>query len=260
MKVFRLSADARQRFDKRAEDGPGFHISRLDGEPVLVVFSFVVLSFDTRADEPLEMSLPPWLAEGATDFELIRGRFDEWLKRLTEVSVSPTEPEDIWLARQELYRRPRGFVLFTPILVWPSKLAPPAPLPLGYGHLPFSSQAKPGDVFYRNEAFPRSGRIDQQAKRIVSGTFAVPISEIRLVPTEFSAVARYALPSIFPVCFRWELRPPAKTLMKCGSVIPYFGQSAEASKFTLQSASRIVARLRTPSICRRFKLKIFLNS
>jgi hypothetical protein len=79
---------------------------------------------------------------------------------------------------------------------------PPAPPPVVYGRLSFAGLAGPQDKFYRYESFPTSKRINRRTRQIAPGTFASPASELALIPRGFAAVARYALPSLFPA--RWR--------------------------------------------------------
>lgn len=55
--------------------------------------------------------------------------------------------------------------------------------------------------------------------------YAAPMSDLPLVPTGLSAVSRYALPSLLPARWRYELRPPAGTKMRYGASVPLYGQS-----------------------------------
>jgi hypothetical protein len=100
--------------------------------------------------------------------------------------------------------------------------APPSPAP--YGHLPFTVNTGSQDVFYRWEPYPVSRRVRQASRSVLPNTYAAPQSETPYVPTGFSAVARYALPSLFPACWRWEIQPKPTTI-RCGASVPMYGQS-----------------------------------
>jgi hypothetical protein len=101
---------------------------------------------------------------------------------------------------------------------------PPAP-PSIYGHVPFHRLSTPNAVFYRCEPWPTSRRIQRHGQLIAPGTFAIPASELPLVPTGFAAVGRYALPFLPPACFRWELQPMSGTPFQCGASVPLYGQA-----------------------------------
>jgi len=52
-----------------------------------------------------------------------------------------------------------------------------------------------------------------------------PTTDLLLVPSGLAAVARYALPSLLPARWRYELRPAAGTPIRYGATIPAYGQS-----------------------------------
>jgi hypothetical protein len=85
----------------------------------------------------------------------------------------------------------------------------------------------PETVIYRWEACPTSLRIDFKANppTIAQDTYAAPASEVPFALTGFAAVARFALPSLKPACFRYELQPVAGTTIECGAAVPLYGQS-----------------------------------
>jgi hypothetical protein len=93
------------------------------------------------------------------------------------------------------------------------------------GHLPFQDVTTAWDIYYRFEAWPTSRRIDLVNRTIAPSTFASPSSELPFLPTGFAAVARNALPSLFPAVFRYELGPVAGATLLCGAVVPMFGMS-----------------------------------
>jgi hypothetical protein len=76
------------------------------------------------------------------------------------------------------------------------------------GHLPFKATTYPETVIYRWEAYPTSLRIDVKANppTIAADTYAAPASEVPFAQTGFAAVAVFALPSLKPACFRYELQ------------------------------------------------------
>ena len=85
------------------------------------------------------------------------------------------------------------------------------------------------DVFFRYEAFPTSLRIDQVNQKVTKpDTYATPFSERDFTPTGLSAVGRFALPSLDPHRWRWELQPVANTHVYYGASVPLYGQSGGA--------------------------------
>ncbi len=103
-----------------------------------------------------------------------------------------------------------------------------------YGHLPHQARCDGSDVFYRYEAFPTSLRIDQVNQKVTKpDTYAAPFSEKDFTPTGLSAVGRFALPSLDPHRWRWELQPVAHTLVYYGASVPLYGQAGGAVEVML---------------------------
>ena len=104
--------------------------------------------------------------------------------------------------------------------------APPNP-PVIFGHLPFKATTLANSVIYRWEAYPTSRRINRSTNppQIAKDTYAAPASELPFALTGFAAVARFALPSLLPACYRYELQPNAGTAIECGASVPLYGQS-----------------------------------
>ena len=103
--------------------------------------------------------------------------------------------------------------------------SPPVPPSVIYGHLPFTGQTDPNEVFYRCEHWPTSRSINVATGQVAANTFAFPASELSFVPTGFAAVGRYALPNLVPACRRYEIRPPTGTPVRCGASVPLYGQA-----------------------------------
>jgi len=53
-------------------------------------------------------------------------------------------------------------------------------------------------------------------------------------------VARFALPSLMPACYRYELQPVTGTVIECGAAVPLYGQSGGGVevKFTSLTKNR----------------------
>jgi hypothetical protein len=101
---------------------------------------------------------------------------------------------------------------------------PTAPTAI-YGHLPYHAVTEPDDVFYRCESFPISRRVDRRGNppKVVPGTFAAPISELLFMSTGFAILGCYAIPSLPPARYRWEIQPAAGTSVRCGLSVPLYG-------------------------------------
>ena len=56
-------------------------------------------------------------------------------------------------------------------------------------------------------------------------TFASPKLDASFINSGLGAVARYALPSLLPACWRYQLTPASGTTVYYGACVPQFGQS-----------------------------------
>ncbi|MDJ0644053.1 MAG: hypothetical protein QNJ15_14670 [Erythrobacter sp.] len=130
-------------------------------------------------------------------------------------ALQPLEEDDVRSAISFLRTTPVGGIAPTP----------PAPTPV-FGHLPFKAMTRTSEKFYRYEAFPASRRVTRTG--LSSGSYAAPASEDPFTPTGLSAVGRYALPSLLPACWRYEIEPPVGTTIHCGASVPLYGQSGGA--------------------------------
>jgi len=217
MPLFRLSDPQVRRFREEPEAAMGLHIlAGANGElPSFVLGNAVLLTLDDASRNQIaELLQLNWLRRAQLSIGDREAGFERWLASLAaaEISeVSTIQREDLHLA----------FRLFPPGYLPP---APPMPKYV-YGHVPLVGSTGPDDVFYRCEPWPKSRRIDQKKEIVEAGTFAWPATELPLVPSGFAAVGRYALPSLLPACFRWELQPQPGTMMDCGASVPLYGQS-----------------------------------
>jgi hypothetical protein len=116
-----------------------------------------------------------------------------------------------------------GFIHLGPL--YPLGLPLPRPISV-YGHLPFHGLCSGKELFYRYEHYPTSIRFDLKSGEIKKrDTYAAPMLELNFVNSGLGAVARYALPSVLPACWRYELCPPSGTVMHYGACVPLYGQS-----------------------------------
>lgn len=237
VKVFRVSSKIETWLIKQPETAMGVQIVAGEGsslDEAFIVFSgqFMLHARDTflvnGKAEPIDFQKDLWddpeKRGEATHLKL----FEEWLKPLPLWEASTSKLSVLPLA---------AFIIFprTKFLI------PPQPMPKTYGHLPFKGRTGVDETYYRWEPTPISKRIRRRvmiteklsngtekktpADTVAKDTFAAPMSEVPFMPTGFSSVARQALPQLLPACYRWELHPPANTPMRCGAIVPMFGQS-----------------------------------
>ncbi len=93
-----------------------------------------------------------------------------------------------------------------------------------HGSPPFQGQSRSGQAFVRFSSFLLDRRITTNGG-LLPGTFATSKLDAQMVPTALTVVGHYALPSIAPPIYRFEIVPPALTDLYYGTVSPSFGQS-----------------------------------
>lgn len=195
-----------------------------------VIGSQVAISFDEQLAGQLR-ALPErrWIAYKISDEER-KADFQAWYDSL------PNAPE---------YLRPAttsegiidpgailGLIFHGPIGPLPS--VPPRPAYL-YGHMQFHGQTEPDDVFYRYEYFPTSLRVFPNSPKgpyIRKDTCAAPSSEAQFIACAFGAVGRFALPTLMPARWRWELQPVANSHIRLGASVPLYGQAGGGVEIT----------------------------
>jgi len=92
----------------------------------------------------------------------------------------------------------------------------PSPLP------PFVYTTVQGDRFHRLSAFNPDRRIGSNGS-VAAGTYATTVNDMKVVPSGFAAVGRYALPSRVAACLNYEITPPPGTPILFGTVLPNYG-------------------------------------
>jgi hypothetical protein len=234
MAIFMLDDASRSLLAEAPEDFPGgqwVHVSHEDRTlQCIAVNGSVAVGFDRLLEEELgafyEMVWPDIPADDEPEARTrtIERRYGSWLQTLAARTVPavpappPTRPD----------------------LVPAGVFNPSAPR----GHLPFMTKAKPGVRFYRCEAWPRSLRLSPSgSSSIAADTFASPQKERPFLPSGFAAVARCALPSWFPACFMYEFEPAPRTPMRCGAVVPMFGQSGGGVEVLFTSTTALVGAI-----------------
>lgn len=93
-----------------------------------------------------------------------------------------------------------------------------------HGSPPFRGQTRAGQAFVRFSCFALDRRITRHGG-LLPGSFATSKLDGETVHTALTAVGHYALPSIAPPVYRFEIVPPPLTDLYYGTVSPAFGQS-----------------------------------
>lgn len=242
MTIYRLDDTQQEEFSKCLEAFAGGQLGVLmhDNRPAycLVLSGRIAVVFDQQLDaELLDFMSKTWRVprESPLGSLTMIERYEKWI-----TIGRPVAPElyPMDATRNDISQTFFGTALLPgpppPTLPPPPpnrpSVAPGAPggrgtLPNTVGHLPFNTTSEDREVFYRWEAFPRSRRVHQSTGQVAPWTFASPSAEVPYVATGFAAVARAALPSLFPAVFRWELQPDVGTSLLCGAVVPMYGQA-----------------------------------
>jgi len=221
MRLQQLRGNDSNEFATAPEIAMDFQLGRSnDNEYFLVVGCRVgiLLNESTFADPESGYLNETWLRPGISARER-EAAFGEWLSGL------PVAPPLATATAVQAWQSYWGAMSpVTPIGTLPPPPLRPASI---YGHLPFKATTYPETIIYRWEAYPTSLRIDVKANppTIAPDTYAAPASEVPFALTGFAAVARFALPSLKPACFRYELQPVAGTTIECGAAVPLYGQS-----------------------------------
>lgn len=100
--------------------------------------------------------------------------------------------------------------------------------------------------FHRFSPFNPDHRIDPVTGDFRPGTYAVPESEVRLIPTGFAAVGRLALPSSTPASNHYVILAAAATPVEFGTVAPAFGQAGGGVEAFFRSGATNAASPPTP--------------
>jgi hypothetical protein len=223
MTITRLSDDDQTEMAKHPELAMGIQVAERQDGYVVVVNDRVVIKYGPEIVGELD-NLNKRFAELSRSRKLgdTQDLIVDWINGLN--LSKPVKPVQRDVAFSFL-----GFIHLGPIVPLPP--APPAPPasppppapPAIYGHLPFHGIASGNDRFYRYECYPTSRRI--VGKTVAGGTFAVPELDAHFINSGLGAVARYALPSLLPACWKHELIPPSSTLVHYGASVPLYGQS-----------------------------------
>lgn len=257
MRVFRLSEGQRQEFAHAGEARMGIHVS-FDGPfPALVVANQVLMSINDEFDAQGIRHRSAYDAFGMYNEHHMSFRAKGSIIR----DRSPTENFQYWL--DSLPEAPKGvhatvedsdryfveaaMAFMVTGSTWPLPNPPTRPSYV-YGHLPFLGVCTEGDVFYRFESSPNSWRVNQETGIIAGSTYGCPPSELPLIPSGLAVVARYALPSVLPARWRYEIRPAPGTPFRFGASVPLYGQSGGGVEVMFPHAFQNVGPIANPVV------------
>jgi hypothetical protein len=191
MLISRLPEDGIQQLLPRQETGMGYQEISLhgSGQPTdvgdyVVINGEFLVPLEEIAHQPLFDS--PEIYESVGEISTLN---------LSQASVVPRFPSSIL--------GPPG----TPL---------PTPLP------PFVYATVQGDKFHRLSAFNPDRRIGSNGA-VAPGTYATTANDMKVVPSGFAAVGRYALPSRVAACFHYEISPGPGIHILFGTVLPNYG-------------------------------------
>lgn len=213
---YQLSERLQHLFANESETAMGIQIGRLkDKDYVLIVSGRLAIRFGA-SDSPPILILQEFLMDMLhMEQKRYADALENWMGRLpVEDSITPTSGPEALSVLQLIH--------LGPIAPLPPRLWRPSHV---YGHLPFHGICSGKDVFYRFEPYPTSLRINPLTLDVAADTYAAPASERPFTPTGLSAVARFALPSLLPAIYVWELTPPHGTRLDYGASVPLYGQS-----------------------------------
>jgi hypothetical protein len=241
MGISRLSPDDIDIFLKNPEVGMDTQVGRKNrgGEYVLIVGGRIAVTID----EAIVPQLNEYLRVTDTIFRM--GQADDlagmerWAADLPLSSHIDPLPlnEALWAL---------GFIHLGPRFPLPPLPSRPSVV---YGHLPFHGICSGTERFYRYEHYPTSIRIDLAKSEVVKpDTFAAPERERRFVNSGLGAVARYALRSLLPARWRYELRPPSGTSVHYGACVPMFGQSGGGVEVSFPNTFKNTVAIPAPTV------------
>lgn len=233
MKVFRIQEQDQEQFAELSEFAMDINFGQVGSNYYLVQSCRLAILLEANTFAEAEEQLFATNDPNQPPQEFAK-QFQSWADARPILSgIKTASPADSWGA---------FLGAFGPVSPTRPLPPPPSPPPIIFGHLPFKASILPKTVVYRWEAYPTSRRINRSTNppTIAQGTFAAPASELLFAPTGFSAVARFALPSLLPACFRYELQPVAGAPIECGASVPLFGQSGGGVdvKFTALTKNR----------------------
>jgi hypothetical protein len=93
-----------------------------------------------------------------------------------------------------------------------------------HGSPPFFGRTSAAAQFVRFSAFSNDRRITPSLG-LLPGTYATSKLDADMIPTALTVVGHYALPTILPPVYRFQIVPPPLTEYYYGTVSPAFGQS-----------------------------------
>lgn len=251
MKLYRLSTKRRVSFAEVHEIRMGIQAAMYEGGPAIVIATQVLAVLDIN-DTALGVSpfrdfstyhMASLSRAAILGEENPSGIFNSWIRSL------PEAPENIRVVDADEDAIFASSILAYFILRAKGPIpTPPARPPHVYGHLPFTGVCTDGDVFYRFESSPTSWRVNQSTGEISGGTYGCPPSELPMIPSGLAAVARYALPSVLPARWRYEIRPEPGTIFRYGASVPLYGQSGGGVEVMFPNDFKNVGPIANPVI------------
>jgi hypothetical protein len=241
MPIYKLRPEQIEGFANGPEVDMGIQVGLDSGDSPLVVASGrIAIRYDGEFGDQLEL-YQEFVGLGRDSFRIddYGSRLETWVNILPD--CPPITPMSAGPARTLLpfiHLGPRG------------PLLPPAwRPPYVYGHLPFHGRCGGQDIYYRYEQFSTSKRIDLSSNQVTKpDTYATPASERDFTPTGLSAVGRFALPSLLPACWRYELTPMPGTRLFYGASVPLYGQSGGAVEVMFPDPFKNNGPIRAPTI------------
>lgn len=237
MRIFRINKDDQDQFAELPEVAMDMNFGQSGGNFYLVLTCAIAILLDENTfAEPEDSFFEQTRLMHGLSGKLRTVAVLSWFNQLSPLpSVTTATPQQAWSS---------FWGAMSPITpVGPLPPTPPRP-PVVYGHLPFNATTLPETIIYRWEFYPTSRRINRTTNpanpTIAQDTYAAPASEVPFAPTGLGAVARFALPSLLPACYRYELQPVASTPIECGAAVPLYGQSGGGVevKFTKLTTNR----------------------
>lgn len=220
MKQFLLSDSESEQFSLADEHFMGGHYAKANDRPAVVLSATLLVVFDNFSER---------------------------------IEINPAIPSlQLYSEPVSLINKNDFYLLAFLHHAIPSNLPPyPFPVPANpYGHLPFTGTTQSNEVFYRFESYPSSKRLQNTngTWTIQKQTFAVPPSELPFVTTGLGAVARYALPSLRPARWVYEITPPPGTIVHYGASVPLFGQSGGGVEVFFPNGFQNVGVIQSPTV------------
>lgn len=199
--MYRLSAEQTERLLLEPEYGMGYQLVEIrepggSREPAVALNAEIVARL-TELAQPREEPYSEYI-EGILSADDIEVRYNGRALLATLEPSYVAEPE-----------RPYGGTL-------PG--APPSMTRL------LKRATRSSERFARFSAYQNDRRVESDGS-LLPGSFTTSRNDVRVVPSGFAAVGRYALPNPWPAVYLFEIVPGAGIRIECGTARPAFGQA-----------------------------------